>query len=45
MKAGDLVRYYKDTIVSDDGDTYFYKKTEVALVVEDYNPSIQLIKI
>tara|TARA_Y100000817_G_scaffold281337_1_gene245917 strand:+ start:298 stop:531 length:234 start_codon:yes stop_codon:yes gene_type:complete len=45
MKAGDLVRYYKDTIVSDDGDTYFYKKTEVALVVEDYNPSIKLIKI
>ena len=45
MKAGDLVRYYKNAIASDDGDTYFYKKTEVALVVEDYNPSIKLIKI
>ena len=45
MKAGDLVRYYKNAIASEDGDTYFYKKTEVALVVEDYNPSIKLIKI
>ena len=45
MKAGDLVRYYKNAIASEDGDTYFYKKTEVALVVEDYNPTMKLIKI
>ena len=42
MKAGDLVRYYKNAIASEDGDTYFYKKTEVALVVEDYNPTMKL---
>ena len=45
MKAGDLVRYYKNAIVSEEGETYFYKKTKVALVIEDYNPSIKLIKI
>ena len=45
MKAGDLVRYYKNAIASEDGDTYFYKKTEGALVVEDYNPTMKLIKI
>ena len=45
MKAGDLVRYYKDTIASDDGDTYFYKKTHIAVVVEDYEPSMKLIRI
>ena len=45
MKAGDLGRYYKNTVASEDGDTYFYKKTEVGLVIEDYDPSIRLIKI
>ena len=45
MKAGDLVRYYKDTIASDDGDTYFYKKCDVAVVVEDYEPWTKIIKI
>ena len=45
MKAGDLVRYYKNAIASEDGETYFYKKTGVGIVIEDYNPSIKLIKI
>jgi hypothetical protein len=45
MKAGDLVRYYKNAIASADGDTYFYKKTTVAVVVEDYEPAMKLIRI
>ena len=45
MKAGDLVRYYKNTVVSEDGDTYFYKKTHIAVVIEDYEPSMKLIRI
>ena len=45
MKAGDLVRYYKDAVVSEDGDTSFYKKCDVAVVVEDYEPWTKIIKI
>ena len=45
MKAGDLVRYYKDAVVSEDGNTYFYKKCDVAVVVEDYEPWTKIIKI
>ena len=45
MKAGDLVRHYKDTVATDDGETYFYKKCDVALVLEDYEPWSKLIKI
>ena len=45
VKAGDLVRHYKDTVATDDGETYFYKKCEIALVIEDYEPWSKLIKI
>ena len=45
MKAGDLVRYYRDTVATDDGETFFYKKTYVGLVLEDYDPNTKLIKI
>ena len=45
MKAGDLVRYYKEVVASEDGETYFYKKSDVAVVVEDYEPWTKIIKI
>jgi hypothetical protein len=45
MKAGDLVRYYKDTVATEDGETYFYKKCDIAVVVEDYEPWTKIIKI
>jgi len=45
MKAGDLVRHYKDTVATDDGETYFYKKCDIAVVVEDYEPWTKIIKI
>ena len=45
MKAGDLVRYYRDTVATDDGETFFYKKTYVGLVLEDYDSNTKLIKI
>ena len=45
MKAGDLVRHYKEVVATEDGETIFYKKSEVAVVVEDYEPWTKLIKI
>ena len=45
MKAGDLVRHYKEVVATEDGETIFYKKSEVAVVVEDYEPSMKLIRI
>ena len=40
-----MVRYYRDTVATDDGETVFYKKTYVGLVLEDYDPNTKLIKI
>ena len=45
MKAGDLVRHYKEVVATEDGETIFYKKSEVAVVVEDYEPWTKIIKI
>ena len=45
MKAGDLVRYYRDTVATNDGETFFYKKTYVGIVLEDYDSNTKLIKI
>ena len=45
MKEGDLVRHYKDVVSSYEGETYFYKVTKIAVVVEDYESWTKLIKI
>ena len=45
MKAGDLVRHYKEMVATEDGETIFYKKSEVGVVMENYEPWTKLIKI
>jgi hypothetical protein len=46
MKAGDLVRYYRDEAwTSPNGDTVFFKAMYPAIVLEDYKKHTKLLKL
>ena len=45
MKAGDLIKWYKQMVASNDGETYFYEKPFPAIVLKDYEKHTKLLEV
>ena len=45
MKAGDLIKWYKQMVATQDGESYFYEKPHPAIVIEDYQKHTKLLKV
>ena len=45
MKAGDLIKWYKQMVASSDGETYFYEKPYPAIVLKDYEKHTKLLEV
>ena len=45
MKAGDLVKWYKQMVATSDGETYFYEKPYPAIVLKDYEKHTKLLEV
>tara|TARA_A100001391_G_scaffold42508_1_gene24689 strand:+ start:75 stop:299 length:225 start_codon:yes stop_codon:yes gene_type:complete len=45
MKAGDLVKWYKEEVSVEGGEAYYYHKSYPAIVLKDYDDQMNIIKL